>query len=105
MKLLVLLCALAVPPGTHHIMLTTYYAHEDINIIETERPYTHSTSRYITGPGAAQPVAQGHPVAFQWWIDGKSSLTCGEIPIPDSWRVFSDGFESGDLSAWQVWAQ
>ena len=99
MKILLLLCAIAVPAGNHHVMLTAYYAHEDP--LRTDDPYTSSYSKYYVGPGEAAAVAEGYPVAFEWWLDGVSVQTCGEIPWPDAPdRIFRNGFEAGDTSGW-----
>lgn len=114
-EIILLACALNVPTGTHHVMMTAYYQHQDPSRVT--RPYTSTASAYVIGPRyldvftghdcvEGEPCAPGYPAAIEWWIDGVAIQSCGEIPWPTTPdRIFRDGFEVGETSRWSAQSQ
>ena len=81
-----------VPPGATYVVLTSYYGHEVGGV-----PYSSEVEALVTGPGVVTPASEGHPIGHVWRVGFGDWEECGETPS----SIFFDGFESGDLSAWQ----
>ena len=96
MKSLILLCALMVPSGWHHVILTSHYMHRYPQ--DGEITWSSTTGMWIWGPTTIYANSPGHPMGHEWVMDMTLAGECGEIPNPN--RIFADGFESGDASAW-----
>lgn len=87
-------CLTEIQTTTALVTLTSYYAHTDGGV-----PYSNTTSVLITeGPGFVYASSEGHPIGHVWVIDEQIVAECGLTPNV----IFFDGFESGDLSAWQL---
>lgn len=85
-------CPVEVPDGASTMRLTSFYGHQ-----VGDAPYSHSSWVFVTGPGIVSASSEGHPIGHIWQADLYPVAECGTTPN----SVFSDGFESGDLSAWQ----
>lgn len=96
-------CPAVVPPpadgiGNYtHVILVSYYGWVDQNTRSEYPTYTVSHSGYMLAGGTVRAMSEGHPMAHQWYFDGRLHSTCGELPV---WRIFSDGFEDGDADRW-----
>ena len=77
--------------------IKVYYLHEQPEGLR----YVYTSSPELLQARTHYIHAQGHPVAFEWHVEGRLVKTCGEIPDPVSSLIFSDGFESGDLGRWR----
>ena len=87
-------------PGSGLVYLTAYYKHESST---QGTRYTFETTSKELRPGeVARPCpCEGTPVGFTWSFTttGKPFMECGDTGWKH-WHIFSDGFESGDLEAW-----
>ena len=86
-------CPTYIQPGRHHVMLMSYYGHNS----PQNAPYAYATTLYAEGPTGLNATAEGHPVAHEWWVDGRLQETCGDVP---AYWLFMDGFEDGDTGMW-----
>jgi hypothetical protein len=93
-------CALPLPSGGT-IYLVAFYEHE--SDAQGTR-YSFQTAPVWVAPGStARPCpCEGYPVGFQWYTsDGVLLKSCGDVTTKH-WHLFSDGFETGDVSKWMV---
>jgi len=78
------------------VMMIALYAHESTT---PGVRYTATDSVFAPAGTIVEPgPAQGHPVGFEFYFDGTLAKSCGDTRR--GYPFFSDGFESGDLSAW-----
>ena len=91
-KVLLIVCALQIPPGVHEVRRVTYWAHR------YPQNQTHlwqaETTAAIVGPKTVTAEAEGHPIGHRWWVDGAPVKTCGEL------LLFENGFETGTTEMW-----
>ena len=90
-------CPMNVVAGWHHVILTSHYRHAFP--VGGEITWSSTDGIWISGPGLAHAASEGHPMGHSWVMDMTLAGECGEIPNPN--RIFVDGFEGGDTSAWQ----
>jgi len=96
MKSFIFLCALSIPSGWHHVILTSHYSHlypQDGNVT-----WSSTDGMWVEGPATVTPDSEGYPMGHQWVMDMTLAGECGEIPRPN--MLFGDGFESGDAKSW-----
>jgi hypothetical protein len=82
-------CPLEVEAG-QWVRIYAYYWHE----AEGGGYYTFTRNMPVTEDGTVNVIAEGHPAAYNWKINGRDVKQCGDIP------VFHDKFETSDLSRW-----
>jgi len=95
-KTLILLCALSVPAGWHYVILTSHYPH----LYPQTGPVTWSSTvgMSVEGPTMIYAEEHTHPMGHSWVMDMTLAGECGEQPAPN--RIFEDGFETGNIRAW-----
>jgi len=88
-------CVLSTAGGS--VLLVAIYAHETSPGLR----YTYTAGPKTVPPGATvrPSEVEGTPVGYEWWIDGAAVKSCGDTDRAYT-HIFSDGFESGDFSAW-----
>ena len=96
--------------GSVEIYAVAYYLHEDP--ANPGHRYTFTTGVEVHTNETVYAEAEGIPVAIEWYsrpyggiskaeAEFELGITCGEVPDPVFPFIFSDGFESGDLGAWE----
>ena len=86
--------------GPGSVFLVAFWEHEGA----TGKRYTFTVypKTVLPGPWRGDPSdVEGHPVGYQWWDANGTTLlkSCGDT-TPLHWHIFSDGFETGDISKW-----
>jgi len=98
-KSLILLCALMVPHGWHHVILTSHYEH----LYPQNGEITWSSTvngGWVEGTTTVYAGEDTNPMGHQWVMDMMLAGECGTIPAPN--MIFADGFETGDTNMWST---
>lgn len=95
-KSLIFLCALSVPQGWHHCILTSHYRH--LYPQDGAITWSSTTGVWVEGPTSVYANSEGSPMGHQWVMDMVLAGECGTLPEPN--KIFFDGFESGTVHWW-----
>ena len=91
-------CELLLPSGGV-VYMVAYYLHES-SVSGTRYSFQTVPVGVVPGSTLRPCPCEGHPVGFEWYTsDGVLLKSCGDTSTKH-WHIFSDGFESGDLEAW-----